>query len=101
MGCRFSRTDDTESKLTSNSTDLITGTVNRPLLATTDHLFDSQSILASDTAEVLNPTIVSGENPTVKETIIPIDYKKNAHTLARWNTSIRSTFCNRFTIKPK
>ncbi|CAG9535687.1 unnamed protein product [Cercopithifilaria johnstoni] len=104
MGCRFSRTNDTEPEFDSDSADLASGIVIRPLLDTTEYLFDSQSILTSDKVEKLNPTAVSGEDSSScdRKTITTrIDYIKNTYSLARWDTSIRSTFCNRITLEPK
>lgn len=108
MGCRFSRTSDTELEPDSDLTDLIPDTATRPLLRTTEYLFNSQSILKSDTTKALNSIVltnkgsIGGDNGGDGEMIItPIHCIKNVYSLARLDKSFRSTFCNRIMHKPK
>uniref|UniRef100_A0A0R3RYS1 VP4 n=1 Tax=Elaeophora elaphi TaxID=1147741 RepID=A0A0R3RYS1_9BILA len=108
MGCRFTKTNDTEPELASDSTDLPPGIVTQPLLGTTEYLFDSQTVLTTDATKVFNPITTASSNKgntdgssSDQETITPIDYIKNAYSLVRWDTPIRSTFCNRITLKSK
>ncbi|KAL3990621.1 hypothetical protein ACH3XW_32535 [Acanthocheilonema viteae] len=104
MGCRFSRTNDKRTEITFDSTDLASRAITRPLLGTTENLVRSQSIVTSNTKGVLNPTTASDKsvNSSDREMITtPIDCIKSAYSLAHWDTSIRSTFCNRTAPKPK
>uniref|UniRef100_A0A1I7V6X5 Late endosomal/lysosomal adaptor and MAPK and MTOR activator 1 n=1 Tax=Loa loa TaxID=7209 RepID=A0A1I7V6X5_LOALO len=108
MGCRFSRTNDTEPENDPDCIDLPTETINQPLLDSTDHYFvsNSKTISMLDTTKVLNRATVSvdDDDNNVKEMKMKTATNciKNAYLMAQWDmSSVRSTFCNRITFKPR
>ncbi|VDP12992.1 unnamed protein product [Onchocerca flexuosa] len=96
MGCRFSRTNDADLEIDSDSTNVTAETANQSLIETTEYLVNSQSVLTSNIPEALNPTIVSDEG-SVKETTASTDYMKNTCSSVHWNTPIR----DRIKLRPK
>ncbi|KAK6113101.1 hypothetical protein QQG55_50290 [Brugia pahangi] len=105
MGCRFSRTNNanTESEFDSDSTDTTVGIMNRPLLEdTTEYFSDSQSVSMTNVIKASNSIAVLNESNTVRGMTTAINCIKNAYSMVRCDmSSIRSTFCNRITLKPK
>ncbi|EJW87438.1 hypothetical protein WUBG_01651 [Wuchereria bancrofti] len=103
MGCRFSRTNiaKTESEFDSDSTDTIAGIINRPLLEEEDTI-DCQPVSMTNATKSLNSIAVFDNSNTIRGMTTAINCIKNAYSVVRCDmSSIRSTFCNRITLKPK